>query len=48
MTGDEIAETLQIPLGTVYSRLRLGRQEFKRAVLRHTARRSGPKVAGLK
>jgi RNA polymerase sigma-70 factor (ECF subfamily) len=48
MTGDQIAETLEIPLGTVYSRLRLARQGFKRAVLRHTARRSGPKVAGLK
>jgi RNA polymerase sigma-70 factor, ECF subfamily len=48
MTGDEIAQTLQIPLGTVYSRLRLARQRFKRAVLRHGARRSGGhRVAGV-
>ena len=48
MTGEEIAESLQIPLGTVYSRLRLARQGFKRAVLRHAARRSGGhRVAGL-
>ena len=33
MTGDEIAEALQIPLGTVYSRLRLGRAAFKKAAL---------------
>ncbi len=33
MTGDEIAESLQIPLGTVYSRLRLARQAFRKAVL---------------
>src|SRR5262245_49211290 len=37
MTGDAIADVLQIPLGTVYSRLRLARQGFKRAVLRRTA-----------
>jgi RNA polymerase sigma-70 factor (ECF subfamily) len=36
MTGDDIAETLQIPLGTVYSRLRLGRLAFRRQVLKHT------------
>jgi RNA polymerase sigma-70 factor (ECF subfamily) len=48
MTGDEIAEVLQIPLGTVYSRLRLARQGFKRAVLRRTAQRSGgPRAAGM-
>jgi RNA polymerase sigma-70 factor, ECF subfamily len=34
MTGDEIAETLQIPLGTVYSRLRLGREAFRKAFAR--------------
>jgi RNA polymerase sigma-70 factor (ECF subfamily) len=45
MTGDEIAETLEIPLGTVYSRLRLGRQAFRRAVLQVAARRaSGTRV----
>ncbi len=30
-TGDEIAEALEIPLGTVYSRLRLARVAFKKA-----------------
>ncbi|HYO93134.1 MAG TPA: sigma-70 family RNA polymerase sigma factor [Polyangiaceae bacterium] len=34
MTGEEIAEALAIPLGTVYSRLRLARVTFRRAVLR--------------
>ena len=33
MTGERIAECLGIPLGTVYSRLRLGRDAFRRAVL---------------
>jgi RNA polymerase sigma-70 factor (ECF subfamily) len=32
MTGDEIAEALEIPLGTVYSRLRGARESFRRAV----------------
>jgi RNA polymerase sigma-70 factor (ECF subfamily) len=40
MTGDAISAALQIPLGTVYSRLRLARQAFRRAVLRHAARRA--------
>ncbi len=39
MTGDEIAEALQIPLGTVYSRLRLGRAAFKKAALAQAWRR---------
>jgi len=30
LSGDEIAEALQIPLGTVYSRLRLGREAFRK------------------
>jgi RNA polymerase sigma-70 factor, ECF subfamily len=38
MTGDEIAETLGIPLGTVYSRLRLGRSAFRKALLLGRAR----------
>jgi len=48
MTGDEIAECLQIPLGTVYSRLRLARVAFKKAALAQ-AWRTRPKhnVAGL-
>lgn len=40
MTGDAIAETLGIPLGTVYSRLRLAREAFKRSVLRQSALRA--------
>jgi RNA polymerase sigma-70 factor (ECF subfamily) len=31
MTGDEVAESLQIPLGTAYSRLRLARAAFSAA-----------------
>lgn len=38
--GEEIAEALNIPLGTVYSRLRLARQTFKRAVLARSHRRT--------
>lgn len=38
MTGEDIAETLEIPLGTVYSRLRLAREAFKRSVARVNAR----------
>jgi RNA polymerase sigma-70 factor (ECF subfamily) len=33
MTGEHIAECLAIPLGTVYSRLRLAREAFRRAVV---------------
>jgi len=40
MTGDAIAETLGIPLGTVYSRLRLAREAFKRSVLRQSVLRA--------
>ena len=39
MTGQQIADTLEIPLGTVYSRLRLAREGFRRAVLRLAAQR---------
>ena len=38
MTGEDIAETLEIPLGTVYSRLRLAREAFRRSVARLSAR----------
>jgi RNA polymerase sigma-70 factor (ECF subfamily) len=38
MTGDDIAETLGVPLGTVYSRIRLAREAFRRSVARVTAR----------
>jgi RNA polymerase sigma-70 factor (ECF subfamily) len=40
MTAPEIAAVLEIPLNTVYSRLRLGRQEFADAAARHRARES--------
>ena len=41
MTGDDIAEALQIPLGTVYSRLRLARGAFEQAVKRVQAKQRG-------
>ncbi len=37
LTGEEIAEALTLPLGTVYSRLHAARKEFKRAVVRFEA-----------
>ena len=40
MTGEEIAETCEIPLGTVYSRLRLAREAFRTGVTRVMARRA--------
>ncbi|MBK6518139.1 MAG: RNA polymerase sigma factor [Polyangiaceae bacterium] len=38
LTGEGIAELLEVPLGTVYSRLRLAREAFQRAVARLRAR----------
>jgi RNA polymerase sigma-70 factor, ECF subfamily len=38
MTMPEIAHALEIPLGTVYSRVRTARQSFEAALARHTAR----------
>jgi RNA polymerase sigma-70 factor (ECF subfamily) len=38
MTAPEIALALGTPLNTVYSRLRLARQEFAAAAARHRAR----------
>jgi RNA polymerase sigma-70 factor, ECF subfamily len=38
MGGEEISEMLDIPLGTVYSRLRIARDAFRRAVARLNAR----------
>lgn len=38
----EIADALQIPLNTAYSRLRLAREQFTKAMLRLRARRSEP------
>jgi len=40
LAGAEIADTLQIPLGTVHSRLRLARAAFERAVHAELARRN--------
>ena len=38
MTGEQIAESLEIPVGTVHSRLRLARDSFRRAVSIERAR----------
>jgi RNA polymerase sigma-70 factor (ECF subfamily) len=38
MSAPEIATLLGVPLNTVYSRLRLARLEFSKAVMRHHAR----------
>jgi RNA polymerase sigma-70 factor (ECF subfamily) len=42
LTGEAIAELLQIPLGTVYSRLRLARETFQKHVARLRAREARP------
>jgi RNA polymerase sigma-70 factor, ECF subfamily len=39
--GPELAETLEVPLGTAYSRLRLAREAFRRAVARGVVFREG-------
>lgn len=38
MTGEDISQALQIPVGTVYSRLQLARKAFRQALTRHQAR----------
>jgi RNA polymerase sigma-70 factor (ECF subfamily) len=38
LTGQEIADALSIPLGTVYSRLQLARRSFRQALTRSEAR----------
>jgi RNA polymerase sigma-70 factor (ECF subfamily) len=38
MTMPEIAQALELPLGTVYSRVRAARQAFEAALARHNAR----------
>jgi RNA polymerase sigma-70 factor (ECF subfamily) len=43
MTGEQIAESLEIPLGTVHSRLRLARESFRRAASIERAR-LGPRA----
>lgn len=40
--SDDIARALRIPLGTVYSRLRLAREAFRRGVTRESARHESP------
>ncbi|MCU0659349.1 MAG: RNA polymerase sigma factor [Polyangiaceae bacterium] len=45
-SGEEIAETLQIPLGTVYSRLRLGREAFRKVFQRAQAQSMSVAVRG--
>lgn len=41
MSVPEVAEALEIPLNTAYSRLRAARIAFEEARVRHTARRQG-------
>ena len=41
LTVPEIAEILEIPLNTAYSRLRAARQAFEEALARHSARSEG-------
>jgi RNA polymerase sigma-70 factor (ECF subfamily) len=38
LTGEEVAEALGVPLGTVYSRLALARRSFRQALERRRAR----------
>jgi RNA polymerase sigma-70 factor (ECF subfamily) len=45
MTGEDIAQTLEVPLGTVYSRLRLARDTFRRSTARLQARDQFPMTA---
>jgi RNA polymerase sigma-70 factor (ECF subfamily) len=44
LTGEEIAEVLTLPLGTVYSRLHVARKEFRRAVVRLEASAEAPRA----
>ena len=41
LTVPEIAEALELPLNTAYSRLRAARQAFEEALARHSVRREG-------
>ncbi len=38
MSGEDISQVLNIPLGTVYSRLQLARSSFRQALTRHEAK----------
>lgn len=44
LTGEDIANTLEIPLGTVYSRLRLARDTFRKSAARIQARERSPVI----
>lgn len=44
MTGEAIAVALELPLGTVYSRLRLGRARFRQSLARLSAHRGHPRA----
>src|SRR3954453_5346970 len=48
MTGDEIAELLEVPVGTVRSRLRIARATFEPAVIRLRSRADASPVAALR
>jgi RNA polymerase sigma-70 factor (ECF subfamily) len=41
MTAPEISEVLELPLNTVYSRLRRARAEFEETLMRHRTRQAG-------
>jgi RNA polymerase sigma-70 factor, ECF subfamily len=41
MTGPEIAEALELPLGSVYSRIEAAQKAFDKALKRHRARQRG-------
>lgn len=43
LTAPEVADALDIKLNTVYSRLRVAREEFEESLRRHHARERGPR-----
>jgi RNA polymerase sigma-70 factor (ECF subfamily) len=45
MTGEAISAVLDIPLGTVYSRLQLARNSFRQALLRHQSKTRLPSLS---
>jgi RNA polymerase sigma-70 factor (ECF subfamily) len=47
LTVPEVAEILNIPLNTAYSRLRAARQAFEEALARRTSRRSAGRGVGF-
>jgi RNA polymerase sigma-70 factor, ECF subfamily len=48
MSGEEIAQALDVPVGTVRSRLRLARAAFDQSVARLQAREQQPRPVGLR